>query len=309
MTALRRKGLQLTRPQTAAEWQAYYQLRWQVLRAPWQQPPGSEQDELEAQSIHLMLVTEDGDIAAVGRLHRLDATTAQVRYMAVAAGWQGQGAGASILQGLEQQAIALGLQSVLLNARETAVNFYLKQGYQLLAAAPTQFGIQHQRMQKPLVLASNPQDWASWCQALQHTWHSTIPLSAYMQLTIADFNGYQLQCSAPLAPNINLHHTMFAGSIYTLATLTGWGMLYLQLQSMGLSGAQVLADANIRYLKPIKSTPQAICRLAEVRGDLTALAKGRKVQQQIPVELYCAGELCAKFTGRYAVLPEPADGK
>lgn len=303
------KDLQLKSPQTAAEWQAYYQLRWQVLRAPWQQPPGSEQDELEAQSIHLMLVADNGDIAAVGRLHKLDTTTAQVRYMAVAEAWQGQGAGAMILQGLEQQAIALGLQSVLLNARETALKFYLKQGYQVVAAAATQFGISHQRMQKRLVLAGTPADWAAWCQALQQTWHSTIPLSAYMQLTIESFDGYQLQCSAPLAPNINLHHTMFAGSIYTLATLTGWGLLYLQLQSIGLSGMQVLADATIRYLKPIKSTPQAICRLAEVQGDLSALAKGRKVQQQIQVALYCNGELCAEFNGRYAVLPEAADGK
>lgn len=303
------RDLQLKSPQTAAEWQAYYQLRWQVLRAPWQQPPGSEQDELEAQSTHLMLVAENGDIAAVGRLHQLDATTAQVRYMAVAEAWQGQGAGARILQGLEQHAIALGLQSVLLNARETALKFYLKQGYQVVAAAATQFGISHQRMQKRLVLAGTPADWAAWCQALQQTWHSTIPLSAYMQLNIDSFNGYQLQCSAPMAPNINLHHTMFAGSIYTLATLTGWGLMYLQLQSLGLHGAQVLADANIRYLKPIKTAPLAICRLAEVQGGLTALAKGRKVQQQIRVDLYSGGERCAEFSGRFVVLPESEHGK
>ncbi|GHG61954.1 GNAT family N-acetyltransferase [Alishewanella longhuensis] len=298
------KGLQLRCPQTAAEWQAYYQLRWQVLRAPWQQPLGSEQDELEAQSVHLMLVAENGDIAAVGRLHQLDAYTAQVRYMAVADAWQGQGAGGMILQGLEQQAIALGLQAVLLNARDTALKFYLKQGYQVIGSAATQFGIQHHRMQKTLVLAGNIADWTAWCQTLQQTWHDTIPLSAYMQLNIDNFDGYQLQCSAPLAPNINLHHTMFAGSIYTLATLTGWGLLYLQLQSLGLSGAQVLAEANMRYFKPIKTAPQAICRLAEAKGDLTALSKGRKVQQQIRVELHADGELCAEFNGRYAVLPE-----
>ncbi|CAM5208810.1 bifunctional GNAT family N-acetyltransferase/hotdog fold thioesterase [Alishewanella longhuensis] len=298
------RGLQLKSPQTAAEWQAYYQLRWQVLRAPWHQPLGSEQDELEAQSVHLMLVADNGDIAAVGRLHCLDSSTAQVRYMAVAEAWQGQGAGAIILQGLEQQAVALGVKTVVLNARESAITFYAKQGYLVLAAAPSQFGINHQRMQKSLVLAGSEPEWSAWCQALQQTWHTTIPLSAFMQLQIERFNGYQLQCTAPLAPNINLHNTMFAGSIYTLATLTGWGLLYLQLQSMGLSGVQVLADANIRYLKPIKSTPQAVCRLAEAKGDLSALAKGRKVQQQIRVSLYCDGELCAEFSGRYAVLPE-----
>ena len=51
---------QLTRPVSPDQWQAYYQLRWQVLRAPWQQTPGSEQDELEAQAHHFMLTVSHG---------------------------------------------------------------------------------------------------------------------------------------------------------------------------------------------------------------------------------------------------------
>lgn len=298
-----RSCLQLRSPQTDAEWQAYYQLRWQVLRAPWQQPPGSERDELEAHSIHLMLIAENGDIAAVGRLHKVDVHTAQVRYMAVAEAWQGQGAGARILQGLEQHAVAMGLTTIVLNARESALHFYTRQGYQQQADAPTQLGIRHFRMQKSLILAGAPQQWSSWCKALQDTWQHTIPLSAYMQLSIERFDGYQLQCTAPLAPNINLHQTMFAGSIYTLATLTGWGLLYLQLQSQGLTGMQVLADASIRYIKPITGAPQATCRLANVQGDLQPLRQGRRVKQQIRVEVYCDQVLCAEFTGLYAVLP------
>ncbi len=298
------KGLVLKSPATAAEWQAYYQLRWQVLRAPWQQPLGSEQDALEADSYHLMLVTQSGETAAVGRLHRIDADNAQVRYMAVAEAWQGQGAGARVLQGLEQQAVKLGCKQVRLNARETALTFYQKQGYQVLAPAPELFGIAHQQMQKALMLAGTAQQWQAWCASLQATWHSTIPLSAFMQLNIAEFDGYQLACEVPMAPNLNLHNTLFAGSIYTLATLTGWGLLYLQLTSLGLQGKQVLADASIRYFKPITCSPRAISRLAEVRGDLTPLAQGRKVQQHITVSLYSKGELCAEFCGRYAVLPE-----
>lgn len=298
------KNLVLKQPETPAEWQAYFQLRWRVLRAPWQQPLGSEQDDLEAQSVHLMLVSDQGEIAAVGRLHSVDSDIAQVRYMAVADAWQGKGAGAKILEGLEQHAVELGVKVVILNARETAIPFYHKLGYTDVAAAPTQFGIRHLKMQKVLMLPGEPVVWADWCQTLQQTWHNTIPLSAFMQLHIEHFDGYQLQCSAPLAPNINLHQTMFAGSIYTLATLTGWGLLYLQLQSLGLSGMQVLADASIRYFKPIRSMPQAICRMSDTRGDLRALANGLKVQQHIRVVLYCDGERCAEFNGRYAVLPE-----
>ncbi len=60
------------------------------------------------------------------------------------------------------------------------------------------------------------------------TWHKTIPVSEFMQIAPVAFDGESLAVSAPLAPNINLHNTMFAGSIYTLATLTGWGMVWLQ---------------------------------------------------------------------------------
>lgn len=298
------KTLTLVSPQTPAQWQAYYQLRWQVLRAPWQQPPGSEQDELEQSSFHQMLLDAQGQVAAVGRLHQVDNETAQVRYMAVAESWQGKGAGSRILQALEQQAVQLGMKYIVLNARDSALAFYQRQGYRVVATAPTQFGITHQRMQKQLCLAGSPADLQHWCQSLQQTWHSTIPLSAYMQLQIEQCDGYQLQCTAPLPPNINLHQTMFAGSIYTLATLTGWGMLYLQLQSLGLHGAQVLADANIRYLKPIRRQPTAVCQLAAVHGDLRPLAQGKRVKQQITVQLFAEGELCAEFSGLYAVLPE-----
>ena len=33
-------------PSQTSEYNAYYSLRWQVLRAPWKQAKGSEKDEL-----------------------------------------------------------------------------------------------------------------------------------------------------------------------------------------------------------------------------------------------------------------------
>lgn len=43
---------QVSTPQSSEDWQAYYQLRWQVLRAPWGEPRGSEQDDMEQDSEH-----------------------------------------------------------------------------------------------------------------------------------------------------------------------------------------------------------------------------------------------------------------
>jgi thioesterase domain-containing protein len=294
---------QLRAPDSVQEWQAYYQLRWQILRAPWQQPEGSERDELEAHAFHQMLIMPDGDIVAVGRLHRLESGVAQVRYMAVATAYQGKGAGAKVLAALEQQAAVWGCSTIMLNARHSAQAFYQRFGYQQTATAPALYGIAHSVMQKHIRLSGTTQQHQQWCQQLSATWQQTIPLSQYMQLSITGFDGNALCCEAPMAPNINLHQTMFAGSIYTLATLTGWGLLYLQLQALGLTGDQVLADASIRYIRPVEKEPEARCALQHCVGDLSGLAQGHKVKQKIVVQIFSAGELAAEFTGRYAVLP------
>lgn len=294
---------QLRSPATAQEWQDYYQLRWQILREPWQQPIGSERDELEDLAYHLILVDEVGGIAAAGRLHKIDESRAQVRYMAVSTQHQGKGAGSRILSGLEAQAAAWGCSQVQLNARDTAQAFYQRAGYAVIADAAEQFGIRHYVMRKTIRLMQDNAQFNLWCDELTKTWQQTIPVSQFMQLAIDSFDGNEFICKAPMAPNLNLHQTMFAGSIYTLATLTGWGMLYLQLRALGLHGDQVLANADIRYIKPVTAAPSARCVLQHCVGDLQPLAQRRKVVQNIRVQILSAGEVCAEFHGRYAVLP------
>ncbi|ABM01604.1 thioesterase domain-containing protein [Shewanella amazonensis] len=138
-------------------------------------------------------------------------------------------------------------------------------------------------------------------QELADTWHSTIPLSAFMQICPRRYDGIQFEVSAPLEPNINLHHTMFAGSIYTLMTLTGWGMLWLKQREAGVEGSIVLADAAVRYLAPVRGAPLA--RVSWSGDDIMPLATGRRVKVTLVVELWCEGELCASFEGRYVSLP------
>ena len=62
---------------------AYYAFRWQILREPWNQPPGSEKDEFESRAIHLAAWDDAGRLIGIGRLHRVAENYGQVRYMAV----------------------------------------------------------------------------------------------------------------------------------------------------------------------------------------------------------------------------------
>lgn len=56
-------------PQTAEELESYYQFRWEMLRKPLHQPKGSERDAWDAMAHHQMVVDEEGNLVAVGRLY------------------------------------------------------------------------------------------------------------------------------------------------------------------------------------------------------------------------------------------------
>ncbi|WP_299494089.1 thioesterase domain-containing protein [uncultured Shewanella sp.] len=136
---------------------------------------------------------------------------------------------------------------------------------------------------------------------LTMTWHKTIPLSQFMQVKAAEYDGRQLSVSAPLEPNLNLHQTMFAGSIYTLMTLTGWGLIWLKQKQCKLKGDIVLAKADIRYIAPIHEQPQAVVTWPNI--DLSGLEKGRRVKCKLLIELFCNEKRCAVFDGVYVTTP------
>ena len=144
-------------PRTPADWAAYYQLRYEVLRRPWQQPPGSERvpaDE-EPGTIHALLLADEAaetpTALAVGMLQPTTAHQGQMRFMAVAAQAAGTGLGSRIMEYLEAQARAAGLREIVLHSRETAVGFYEKHGYAVVEPSHLLFGvIPHFLMRKQL---------------------------------------------------------------------------------------------------------------------------------------------------------------
>ena len=136
-------------PQTREEFAKYYQLRWRILRKPWNQPEGSENDELEDSAFHIMVCENDGTVVGVGRLHFNSEDESQIRYMAVEDSYRGRGIGKIVLSKLEEAAKSGGAGQIVLNARETAVQFYEKAGYQVIEPAHTLFGsIKHFKMRK-----------------------------------------------------------------------------------------------------------------------------------------------------------------
>lgn len=292
-------------PKTVPEFERYYQLRWQILRKPWDQPLGSERDGLEQESIHRMIIDANDNVLAVGRLEKSSQFSGQIRFMAVNTKTQGQGLGQQIIVALEHQAQKLGITEVTLNAREDAIGFYQKLGYSLQGFSHLLFDeIKHFTMSKTLTHANNHQLESS--TALQDVWHETIPLSKAMNIQISYFDGKELIAHCDGGFNKNLHNTMFAGSIYTLATLSGWGWVYLQLQQQQLKGDIVLAKADIKYHAPIAGIGYAKVVAESVSGDFTRLTQGKNARVNLTVHLYSGEDIAATFTGSYVVLaPKP----
>ena len=138
-------------PETPAEWEDYYDLRWRVLRAPWDQPRGSEKDDREDDSEHLMIVGADSRPLAVGRLHFNTPAEAQVRFMAVDPQARGRGLGSLILQECERRARVEGANSIVLNARDDVQGFYVRHGFVVVGPGETIFSaVKHVRMRKDL---------------------------------------------------------------------------------------------------------------------------------------------------------------
>ena len=103
-------------------------LRYAVLRQPWDKPKDTATDDLELSSMNAF-IEQDGDVVACGRLQDNGNGLGQIRYMAVHPNYQGKGLGKLIVAKLEEEAKAIGLTSIELQARENALEFYKSQGY------------------------------------------------------------------------------------------------------------------------------------------------------------------------------------
>ncbi len=138
-------------PETSTEWKAYYQLRFDVLREPWNQPRGSEVLADEDQVIHAAAFDEDGTLVGVARLQTNAPGVGQVRCVAVSAAAQGKGVGRKLMKHLETLASEQGLTEIILEARENAVPFYQSIGYEITKTSYLLFNeIQHYTMRKQL---------------------------------------------------------------------------------------------------------------------------------------------------------------
>ncbi len=104
----------------------------------------------------------------------------------------------------------------------------------------------------------------------QELLHTKIPITRAIGVKVEDYDGERLVLSAPLEANVNHLGTAFGGSLNALAVLSGYGLLWLELQDSECH--IVIKESSVCYDHPVRGAFRATC----VRPCAEALAEFRK---------------------------------
>jgi thioesterase domain-containing protein len=136
-----------------------------------------------------------------------------------------------------------------------------------------------------------------------------IPLTRAMQIDIPRYTGDELEMTAPLAPNINDKGCAFGGSLVSLLTLAGWGLIELGLRAEGLECDIYVGDSQVRYQQPVWGELRGVARFAE-GGAMAPLAASLRARGKGHVDVACeiAGEdgAAATLTARFFARLHPS---
>lgn len=124
-------------------------LRREVLRIPLGLDFEPEELDAESDQYHVACLDE-GKVVGILLLKSLGNGVLKMRQVAVSPGMQGKGTGSRMVRFSEAWAKEQGYTLMELNARKTAVDFYLQLDYQIVGEEFTEVGIPHLKMMKSL---------------------------------------------------------------------------------------------------------------------------------------------------------------
>ena len=108
---------------------------------------------------------------------------------------------------------------------------------------------------------------------------------------------------APVALNYNHLHTAFGGSINAVATLAGYGLLWMELRED--AAHLIVAQSSIRFLRPVRVTIRAVCArpdAQELAAFVTEVRMTGKAKMTLQVTVEENGIAAAAFEATFVAL-------
>ncbi|PSF39460.1 GNAT family N-acetyltransferase [Aphanothece hegewaldii CCALA 016] len=131
--------------QTEDELKQMFYLRWLILRKPLGKELGTEKDEYEQESFHIIALANQ-KVIGCARLRKTEQSTGLINYVAVLPEFRQQGIGTQMMQKLIEKAQQEQLKTLQLKARFQSVNFYKNLGFQETGETLDFLGILHFKM-------------------------------------------------------------------------------------------------------------------------------------------------------------------
>ena len=128
---------------------ATHDLRRRALRDHLPDPAVEYPDDDRPGTVHLAVEDDGGAVVAIATTfpqptpHRPGARAARLRGMAVDPRWRGGGVGAVLLAAVVDRARADGFQVLWANARDSALGFYARHGWQVVGDGFESIGLPH----------------------------------------------------------------------------------------------------------------------------------------------------------------------
>jgi thioesterase domain-containing protein len=133
--------------------------------------------------------------------------------------------------------------------------------------------------------------------------YQQIPITRAMGVRVAAYNGRQLTLAAPLALNHNHLGTAFGGSLGAIATLAGYGLLWLELRDRACH--LVIRQSSLSFRRPVRKEIVAICRRPDqepLREFKDAFAHRGKARIGLDVTIEEDGFVAVDFQGVFVAL-------
>ncbi|MFM2480688.1 YiiD C-terminal domain-containing protein [Celerinatantimonas sp. YJH-8] len=295
-------GFQIVIPESEEQLERYFQFRYEMINKLLHLPAGSERDAYDAYSMHRMVVSDEDQIVAVGRIFISD-KEALIRHIAVSPGHRQQGLGLMLMRALEQAALDEGVQRIVLTARDQrSLEFFSQAGYN--PDGDPHYHKANMFLQQMVKMLDEPCHFVrspELCEQLYQEIYKRIPLSEKIGIKLTHYDQERLETSLSFGGNTNAYaSSMFAGSSYCQAVLTGWSLLWIALQELQMEAEIVLIDGSIRHRRPIHGDCRARAARSQVENIASALTPGHSRSRfKIAVKLYSGERVAAEFEGLF----------